>query len=48
MIQQKAAAEKMPKRKEDFLDTTAAPPAKVDAVKKIEEVAKKPAIAIAS
>lgn len=45
MIQQKAAAEKGPKK--DVLDATAAQPVKVDAVKKIEEV-KKPAIAIAS
>ena len=47
MIQQKAAAEKAPKHKEDLLDTTAAQPVKVDNIKKIEEV-KKPAIAIAS
>ena len=47
MIQQKAAAEKAPKHKEDLLDTTTAQPVKVDTIKKIEEL-KKPAIAIAS
>jgi len=48
MIQQKAAAEKSPKRKDDLLDTSASQPVKVDSVTKIEEVPKKPAIAIAS
>jgi cytoskeletal protein CcmA (bactofilin family) len=47
MVQQKAAADKAPRHKEEVLDTTAAQPVKVDTVKKIEEV-KKPAIAIAS
>jgi len=46
--QQKAVAEKMPKHKEDLLDTTASQPVKVDSIRKIEEPAKKPAIAIAS
>jgi cytoskeletal protein CcmA (bactofilin family) len=42
MVQQKAAAEKMPKRKEDVLDTSASQPVKVDTPKRIEE--KKPAV----
>jgi len=42
MVQQKAAVEKLPKRKEDVLDTSASLPARVDPVKKIED--QKPAV----
>jgi len=51
MVQQKAAAEKMPKRKEDVLDTSASQPVKVDMPKRIDTVEKKPeitSVAIAS
>lgn len=44
MIQQKANAEKLPKRKEDVLDTSASQPVRVDAAKKIE-LEKKPEVA---
>ena len=37
MIQQKAAAEKVPRRKEDVLDASASQPVKVDLPRKIEE-----------
>jgi cytoskeletal protein CcmA (bactofilin family) len=37
MIQQKAAAEKVPRRKEDVLDASASQPVKVDAPRRIEE-----------
>jgi cytoskeletal protein CcmA (bactofilin family) len=36
MIQQKAAAEKMPRRKEDVLDASASQPVKIDTPKRIE------------
>ena len=51
MVQQKAAAEKMPKRKEDVLDTNGSQPVKVDMPKRIDTVEKKPeitSVAIAS